>query len=181
MAERYIVQGYEFSSKEEALEGKKELAAVKVLSEKVEKGTLENALDIYEKLLEQKLFHTQVGIDYLKSLKQYLADNDVIRDTTLDGLNRKVDQLTEELASEKKQFQKKTSRLKELLYSSLILNLILIIVVAVMIFISSTSNNATILNYENEMQDRYAGWEAELESREAALNEREQSIAAQER
>jgi hypothetical protein len=31
------------------------------------------------------------------------------------------------------------------------------------------------------MQDRYAGWEAELESREAALNEREQSIAAQER
>lgn len=175
--ERYVIQGYEFASKEEALEAKKELAATQVLAKKVSEGSLENALKIYERLLEQKLFHTAIGIDYLKSLKQYLADNNVIRDTTLEGLTRKVDQLTADLESEKKKSASQIKRFKELLYSSLIFCVILIIVIAVMFFISSTSDNPTILNYESKLQDRYADWAQELASREEAVRLKERSLA----
>lgn len=175
--ERYIIQGYEFASKEEALEAKKELAATQVLAKKVSEGSLENALKIYERLLEQKLFHTAIGIDYLKSLKQYLADNNVIRDTTNDGLNRKVDQLTLELENLQKKSSRQIARLKELLYSSLIFCLVLIIVIVVMLVISSTSDNPTILDYEDKLQNRYIDWEQELASREAVIREKEQSLA----
>lgn len=175
--ERYIIQGYEFASRQEALEAKKELAATQVLAQKVSESSLQNALKIYERLLEQKFFHTAIGLDYMKSLKQYLADNDVIRDTTTDGLNRKVDQLTADLESERKKATSQITRLRELLYSSLIFCMILIIVIIVMIFISSTSDNPTILDYENKIQDRYTEWELELESREALIREKEQSLA----
>lgn len=180
MAEKYIIQGYEFHSKEEALEGKKEMAAVKVLSEKVANSSLENALKIYEKLLKQNMFHTQVGIEYLQSLKNYLADNNVILDTSTSGMTRKIDRLTEELEKEKKKSNKQMARLKELLYSSLIFNLILMTVVVIMIVIASTSKSATVLNYESKLQDRYAQWEQELQSKEAALKIIEQSLAAAE-
>lgn len=178
MAERYLIQGYEFSTKEEALEGKKELAAVKYLSEKVKEGSLKDALEIYEKIVKQNMFHTQIGIDYLKGLKTYLADNDVISDTTSEGFTRKIDRLTSQLAEEKSTNQKKFARMKELLYSSAIFNIVLIVVLIVFIIISSTSNNINILNYESKLQDKYAGWEQELQSKEAALKEIEQSLAA---
>lgn len=176
--ERYVIQGYEFASKEEAMEAKKEVAAVTVLSKKVEAGTPKDALKIYERLLKQQLFHTPIGIDYLKNLKQYLVDNKVILDTTTEGLNRKIEQLTADLEHEQKKSKQQIARLKELLNSSLLFSLVLAIIIVVMIVISSTSDNPTILNYEQKVQDRYAGWEQELASKEAALKELERSIAA---
>ena len=36
-----------------------------------------------------------------------------------------------------------------------------------------SGNNINIINYENELIDKYSSWEAELEAREAALEEKE--------
>lgn len=176
MAEKYIVNGYEFDTKEQAKEGRKEYAAVQYLSKKVKEGTLEEALDIYEKILSSNMFHTRIGIDYLQTLKNYLADNDVIKDNTKEGMNRKIDQLSKQLSDEQTTNQKKTSKIKDLLYTSLILNLVLAIVIVVMLVISSTSDNVNIINYENALQDRYSSWEAELQSKEVELRKYEQSL-----
>ncbi len=41
--------------------------------------------------------------------------------------------------------------------------------------ITATSDNATILNYESKLIDRYEHWEEELKEREAKVREREEA------
>jgi hypothetical protein len=54
--------------------------------------------------------------------------------------------------------------------------IVLALCVVGMFFVTSTTNNATILNYETEIIDKYEAWEEELNEREAALEERESEI-----
>ena len=48
---------------------------------------------------------------------------------------------------------------------------ILAVSVIAMFIISGTGNNTTILNYENQLIDKYEAWEQELEQREAAVDQ----------
>ena len=54
-----------------------------------------------------------------------------------------------------------------------IINIALVIAVIAMAVIMSTSQTPTIINYENKIQDKYAGWEEELQSREARIKQLE--------
>ena len=71
-----------------------------------------------------------------------------------------------------KQNQKKSSA-EQKYKVSFLLNIILVISVVGMFLISATSSHPTILNYEEEIVNRYAAWEQELSEREAALREAE--------
>jgi hypothetical protein len=42
-----------------------------------------------------------------------------------------------------------------------------------MFYVNSTINSPTILNYEQEILNKYAAWEQELTEREAAVKEKE--------
>ena len=54
--------------------------------------------------------------------------------------------------------------------------MILAVSVIGMFIVASTSDSSTIINYENKLIDKYAAWEQELDEREAALKEREQTV-----
>ena len=43
-----------------------------------------------------------------------------------------------------------------------------------------SKDNVTIMNYENEIIDKYEKWEQELTEREQALKEREEALTEQE-
>jgi hypothetical protein len=45
-----------------------------------------------------------------------------------------------------------------------------------MFAVTSTTNNATVLNYETEVINRYEAWEEELNAREQELTEREAQL-----
>ena len=61
---------------------------------------------------------------------------------------------------------------------SLYINVILVVIIAAMFVITATSkNNITILNYENELINKYEQWEEELAQREEALKQREEAAA----
>ncbi len=77
MAEKYIVEGYEFDSLEEANAAKKELDAVKYMAQRTENCSLEEAYLIYKKIVDGDLFKTAVGYDYLRALEEFLLQNGV--------------------------------------------------------------------------------------------------------
>ena len=52
--------------------------------------------------------------------------------------------------------------------------------VLAMIFIMRNSDNATILDYENKVIDRYEHWQEELQEREEELEEREEELEERE-
>ena len=55
---------------------------------------------------------------------------------------------------------------------SIILNIFLLVVICVMMYIAASKDNPTILNYEEKLQNKYASWAEELESREDEINRR---------
>ena len=59
----------------------------------------------------------------------------------------------------------------------MILNILLILLVIAMFVITLTGNNPTILNYEQKLQNKYAGWEQELTERENAVREKERELS----
>ncbi|MBQ7678069.1 MAG: hypothetical protein IJT32_07530, partial [Lachnospiraceae bacterium] len=68
----YKLKDYKFETEAEAKEAQSELRAVDYLRTKVNMDQPEAALEIYRQLLDQDIFHTVVGYDFLKSLQSYL-------------------------------------------------------------------------------------------------------------
>lgn len=61
----------------------------------------------------------------------------------------------------------------------MIVNVVLVVVIAAMIYITLHSSNANVINYEVNLQDKYASWQEELQSQEESLNARERALNQQ--
>lgn len=68
-------------------------------------------------------------------------------------------------------------RYKDLFYTTLTLCIVFFIAIVAMFVISSTSNNVNILNYENEILDKYSSWEQELSDKEKELDAWEKELS----
>jgi hypothetical protein len=69
---------------------------------------------------------------------------------------------------------KERDKYKDKYIKMIIVDVALIFVVIAMAVIMYTSQLPTVINYENKLQDKYAGWAEELESREAQVKQAEQ-------
>lgn len=152
-------------------EAKKELEAIQILSQKLRTSTPEAAYKIYCKITEQDMFHSPIGMDFMKKLEEYLV---------LSGVLEVKTKAPKEPEKQGKKVLEQLNQTKNRLSTSLILNGILIIAILVMIYIASTSSNINILNYETALQDRYSSWEQDLKNKEKQLKEREAAVARKE-
>lgn len=76
--EQYTVGGYTFTSKQEADVAKDELNAIKYVSAKTDSKDPKQVYILYNKLLDKELFSTEIGLNYLKNLQQYLYISEAI-------------------------------------------------------------------------------------------------------
>ena len=177
----YTVDGFEFVSEKEAEQAQKEVEGVKYIKGKTDMKNPEMVLRIYNKMIEEGLFETAVGLSYLKEVQDYLYQVPFIRKEEIlsipvlhwDPLSipqRKVEK------EKKPQGTIESTEERKRLIVSVMLNLILIICIIAMFWISTTSSSPTILNYETKLIDRYASWEQELTEREQAVREKEQIL-----
>ena len=189
--QQYVVEGFSFSSEHEAEQAKKELEGIKYVKGKLDMNQPERVLALYNKMVDEKLFVTAVGISYLADLQEYLIALPYINNEEVHPIyvmHPKVD----EAIKEQKQIQKekvaevktaaqkavdaaKDSVVQGKLKLSVAMNIILLICVILMFVISGTSGHPTILNYETELINRYSAWEQELTERETVIREWEQN------
>lgn len=87
MAEKYLVEGYEFDDMESANEAKKELEAVKYMSLKMEGCSPRETYLIYNKIVDENLFKTAIGYDYLHMLEEYLIQSGIFNVSGTDEEN----------------------------------------------------------------------------------------------
>ena len=122
----------------------------------------------------------------LKELQEYLIQNPSINNSDIlpisvthpvleESLRKKLRISAKNRASEKKA-SKKTDGYRKKYEITLFISVILAVSVIGMFIVASTSDSPTIINYENKLIDKYAAWEQELDEREAALKEREQTV-----
>jgi len=171
--EKFIVDGFEFATKKEATAAQKEVESVKYIKEKVKHDNSDKLLSMYNKLIEENVFKTPVGISYLRELQGRLYRSGVVEEDMLP--------ITYSVSVEKSKEtteDKKDSRFKAPFITSLIINAVMAIIIIVMIYIASTTTSPTILDYEVKLQNKYAGWAEELKDKENDLNKLQKELEA---
>ena len=181
---KQMVGGYEFNTKEDAQLAKDELNAIKYVSAKTNTKDPKQVYNLYNKIIERKLFSTQIGMNYLKQLQTFLyksseIPNDKIQPIpinadTQEALDKRKEQI--EFKSELRNLSIQVAKYRNNFIRAMVLNIILVIVIIAMFVILKTSSNPNILNYEVTIQNRYAQWQQELQSEEESLKAREQEL-----
>lgn len=181
---RFMVGGYEFATKEEAQLAKDELNAIKYVSAKTNSKDPKHVYNLYNKIIERKLFSTQIGMNYLKSLQTFLyksseIPNDKIQPIpinadTQDEINKRRER--SEFKSELRDLSIKAARYKNNFTRVMIVNVILVIIIIAMFVILNTSSNPNVVNYEVNLQNKYAQWQEQLSSQEQSLKARENEL-----
>ena len=161
------INGFVFTDEAEAEQAKKEAHGIHYVEERADMHHPETVLEIYNKMVKQELFETAVGFTYLKELQEYLIQNPSINNSDILPISVTHPVLEESLRKKLRISAKNRASEKK---ASLAVSVIGMFIVA------STSDSPTIINYENKLIDKYAAWEQELDEREAALKEREQTV-----
>ena len=192
-----MINGFTFTTTEEYLQAKKELAGIAYVKENNDMSNDQTVLALYNKFIQKDVFHTQIGYEFLKGLQERLMRSEEIDKSQVAKLpirdfgdDDKDDKEALYIKQEKKPAEKKQAEKKvkqaapkaapkqeselEIVRGkykwSLFLNVLLVIVIIIMAYITLNSNHVNILNYERKLQDKYASWAQELQEKEDALN-----------
>lgn len=179
-----VVGGYRFDRLSDASEAALEIEKATYFEQRISGRSPENMLAIYDKVLDERIFVTPVGWEYLKFLQARLKeegiDADRIRPIPLYHTFRfqKVDEQENKGVARERihPSTKKKMTAADKMRISVITNVILVLLVAVLFIITLNGENANALNYRKAIQNQYASWEQELTEREKAVKEKEQEL-----
>ena len=176
--QEWIVEGYLFGSPTDAEQARTERKKALYVEAKLEGKPVGSVLAVYEKMLEEKVFVTPVGWEYLKQIQEKLrllgAREEEIKPIPLFSAfvhkeERKNTRPRIEKPKEKIPYQNRFR-------SSVVINILLVILVLAMFFIASGSDNPNIINYRNAIVNEFASWEQDLTQREKEVRLREAEL-----
>lgn len=175
----YIIEGFSFKTQEEAEAAKKDIQSIKYIKNRSVNLKHDKLLEVYNKLITDKMLTTPIGIAFLNEFREQLVmypdiDNDLILPIEISQkiVVKEISSRTDynEVNISKKELKKDY---KVRYKNSLIINFILALAILAMLIIVNTSNNINILNYKDKLTDRYQQWEQELNQREQKIKELE--------
>ena len=194
----YNVDGFLFEDEATAELAKNELEGIRFIKERTALDNAEVVLKLYNKLLEQKLFVTPVGIRFMLELQNILLNSTFVAREEILPIEVSAMVLKKELTPEeadaakkgpvakvkkaaKKVDDKVEGKYKTPFYVALFFAIVFAISVVGMFVITKISgNNVNIINYRNEILNEYSAWEQELQEKEAELKAWEAELESRE-
>ncbi len=178
-----IVGGYHFHSTADADKARDEQKKIAYIEAHMNMEDPESVLAIYNKMLANRIFVTPVGFGFLKDIRDYLLNSesiekDEIKPLELNQMYSLGKGLSEEAELPRRKIipAKKKNPYEEKFFISVVFNIILVIGVIAMFVIASSSKNPNIINYENNLVNKYSEWEEELKDREQRIREKEMQL-----
>lgn len=194
----YNVDGFLFEDEATAEFAQNELEGIRFIKERTALDNPEVVLKLYNKLLEQKLFVTPVGVRFMVELQNILLNStfvarEDISPIEVSAIVTKKELLPEEadptknesVAKAKKTAKKVDAKVegnyKQPFYIALFFAIVFAVSVVGMFVITKVSgNNVNILNYRNEILNEYSQWEQQLQEKEAELKAWEVELESRE-
>ena len=193
---KYNIGGYIFDDENKAKKAAKELKAVEYILGQIKDSDEKGVLTVYKKLLNQRIFSTEIGMSFLAQLRQNLIDSEVFtpedippvysleeppkdetpKEKTKEVSNAEKQKTDKKVEAKVKSDSSEIKRLKAINKVLLIFCIALLLCVLGMFYVSTTINSPTILDYEEKLIDKYSSWEQELTEREDAIREKEQEL-----
>lgn len=172
----FITDGFIFDDEDLLKEAQKEAEGVRYMKARMDLQYPDRVLQIYRRMIAQNMFQTVVGYAYLRELQDYLytmpqIPNDEILPIPVHRTVKVVD-----AAGTTEALREENAKSRRAFRWSLVINFFAVAVIVVMFAIAMSSSSPTVLNYENELQNKYAAWEQELSERETAVLQKERML-----
>ena len=174
------VEGFCFTSKEEADLARIELEKIKMMDDKLNYHDSEMVKSVYDRAILNRTFRTPVGHQFLYHLRRELLESGYTdADLKPIPLTVRFAPTARSIAAHKTENTGQAPKKKQSSIGfswSVALNIVLIILVCAMFVITMNSDNPNILNYRTQIVDQYASWEEELNEKEDALRDWEREL-----
>lgn len=173
------IEGYRFGNDKDAEQAASEARKIRFLEERIHYDDPQSVRAIYQRAIDNRIFQTPVGIEYLRKLQQFLKTQTLekeIRDIPIfNPVTSQIIRSREERAmkDEIKRLQANGKSIRRRYRISLMLNICLMILVMAMFIITLYSDNPNIINYKRTLENKYSAWEQDLTEREQQIRERE--------
>ncbi len=179
-----IVEGFCFTSKEEADLARIELEKIKMMDDKLNYQDSELVKSVYDRAILNRTFRTPVGHQFLYHLRRELLESGYTdEDLKPIPLSVRFAPTARSITSNKVGATTPPSKKKQSSFGlswSIALNIVLVILVCAMFLITMNSDNPNILNYRTKLVNQYASWEEELNQKEDELRDWERELNARE-
>ena len=180
-ASQLVVQGVRYASIHDAAAAREELKKIMYIKSRMNYNNPVEVLAIYNKMIENKLFVTPTGHEFLFEIRSFLMQSPGVDPDSIYTIN------TESLFTQRARNEARASmrpstppdaraelkKMRNGYRTSVIVNIFLILVIIALFAIALNSDNPNILNYRNVIENQYAEWEENLEERERQLKEKE--------
>lgn len=179
----WVVDGFQFSTQRDAELAQTEQLRIERLEEKLDYQNYKMVSAVYHKAINNRVFKTPVGYDFLKKLQIILQEDPQLGELAnipvygVYSMRESTSPTVEKIQASRKPVKKE--RPKQEFFSrktSILVNIGLLFLVVVMFAIATTGSQPTILNYEKALQNRYAEWEQQLSEREQVIREKEKEL-----
>ena len=97
--EDWTINGFQFGSEKDAKQAKSEELKIQMLEEKMDYKNPQMVMMVYKKAIDDRIFKTPVGYDYLKQLQKRLKENILIHIAEKYMCNRHITFLKQVLAN----------------------------------------------------------------------------------
>lgn len=186
MYNKLSVDGYQFYSEKDAKLAEAEQQKIEYLEARIDYSKPASVLVVYQKLIQERVFKTPVGLQYLKKIQGFLKENNDNNEMDIPDIqlyfnySGEVRDRVTNVHNRIMHTQKKKDEEKQKLIISYILNIMLVIAMIAMLIITVNSDNPNIMNYEKVLTNRYASWEQELTEREEVIRQKEKELSIKE-
>lgn len=189
------VDGFLFEDEETAQVARREAEGIRYIKQRTALDNPEVVLKLYNKLLEQELFVTPVGVRFLTELQSILLDSvSVAGDEILpipvkspEGTQKTeaaspVEKVVQKPVEAEKKADKKVGGdyRKKFLVASFVAIVFGASVIGMFVINAISGNNINIINYREQILNEYSSWEAELKEEEERLNQWEENLEERE-
>ncbi|WP_408071256.1 hypothetical protein [Butyrivibrio sp. JL13D10] len=177
-----VVDGYEFLSKEDVKKAQTDKQKIAILGQKIHSTKVADLEAVYEKAISNRIFSTPVGWHYLAKLRDKLIAAGVREEDLIPiPVNTKFTKVDLKDEYHPRQYitplpQKKKKDPKAVLVILIAMNLLLVALVVAMFVVVIKSDNDNIINYKQNVTNRFAEWEESLKEREKAVRIKEREL-----
>ncbi len=173
-----VVNGFLFSTNKEYNQAKEELEAIEYIKKNTDLANSGIVLKLYNKLTENRTFHTPVGYTFLKELQGTILRSGIVKPENLEGIYipGKSSDNNEVAILKAEQYKVMAEREHTKNRNSRIINIFLVFIIMIMIIIAINTDRTKFTNFENNIIDKYSSWEEDLKERERVLNELEDRL-----
>ncbi len=174
-----IIKGFQFDDEEAYQSAKKEQEYINRISASLNTSNANQVLEVYNKIIEDNIFCTPVGMEYLRTLQKRLSsveglDKSEIKpipaiSSTKEEKKEQPDLSLRKEKSELRQARKRAEKYHDLYVKMLIVNGFLILMIIVMFIISENSKKFDEDYFRESIENEYIDWQKSLEERENNL------------